>query len=85
MFTTQTKINGAVSWGLGVGLENYGGRTHVWHWGDNGNFKAFMMGDTALGSGVVVFTNASNGHKMWQRIVSEVMGTDHAAGYFFMT
>ncbi len=85
MFITQTKINSAVSWGLGVGLEKYGGRTHVWHWGDNGNFKAFMMGDTANASGVVVFTNASNGHKLWQRIVVEVMGADHPASYFFMT
>jgi len=85
MFSTQTKINSAVSWGLGVGLENYGGRTHIWHWGDNGNFKAFMIGDTTNGSGLVVFTNAQNGHKMWQRIVTEVMGADHPAGYFFMT
>ena len=85
MFATQTKINSAISWGLGVGLESYGGRTKVWHWGDNGNFKAFMMGDTANGSGVVVFTNASNGHKMWQRIVAEVMGLDHPSTYFFMT
>lgn len=85
VFTAQTKINSAISWGLGVGLENYVGRTHIWHWGDNGNFKAFMMGDTTNGSGVVVFTNASNGHKMWQRIVAEVMGADHPASYFFMT
>jgi len=85
IFSTQTKINSAVSWGLGVGLENYGGRTHIWHWGDNGNFKAFMMGDIANGSGVVVFTNASNGHKMWQRIGAQVMGPDHPSTYFFMT
>jgi hypothetical protein len=44
-----------------------------------------MMGDTAAGSGVVVFTNAQNGHKMWQRILSEAMGADHPASYFFMT
>ena len=85
MLQRQVKINSGVSWGLGVGLEKYGGRTHIWHWGDNGNFKAFMMGDTTNGSGVVVFTNASNGDKMWQRIVTEVMGADHPASYFFMT
>ncbi len=85
MFTTQTKINSSVSWGLGVGLEGYAGRNHFWHWGDNGNFKAFMMGDIASGSGLVVFTNAQNGHKMWQRIVTETMGGDHPATYFYMT
>jgi CubicO group peptidase (beta-lactamase class C family) len=85
MFAQQVKINSAIGWGLGVGLEKYGGRDHIWHWGDNGNFKAFMMGDTTNGSGVVVFTNASNGHRIWQRIVTEVMGTDHPSGYFYMT
>lgn len=85
MFASQVKINGAIGWGLGIALEDYAGRNHIWHWGDNGTFKAFMMGDTTNGSGVIVFTNAQNGHKMWQRIVTEVMGPDHAAGYFFMT
>lgn len=85
MFTTQTKINTAISWGLGVGLENYNGRQMFWHWGDNGNFKAFMMGDPVAGSGIVIFTNAQNGHKMWQRIVAEALGSDHPASYFYMT
>jgi hypothetical protein len=48
-------------------------------------FKAFMMGDPTSGAGIVVFTNASNGAKMWQRIVAEAMGADHPAFYFFMT
>ena len=85
MFAPQVKINSAISWGLGVGIESYGARTHIWHWGDNGIFKAFMMGDTTNGSGVVVFTNAQNGHRIWQRVVTEVMGPDHPSGYFFMT
>lgn len=85
MLTTQTKINAAVSWGLGIGLESYAGRSLFWHWGDNGVFKAFMMGDPASGSGIVVFANAQNGHRMWQRIVAEAMGRDHPAFYFFMT
>jgi CubicO group peptidase (beta-lactamase class C family) len=85
MLTPQTKINTAVSWGLGVGLETYAGRSLFWHWGDNGVFKAFMMGDPVRGSGLVVFTNAQNGHRLWQRIAAEAMGRDHPAFYFFMT
>jgi hypothetical protein len=85
MLTPQTKINTAVSWGLGVGLETYAGRSLFWHWGDNGVFKAFMIGDPARGSGLVVFTNAQNGHRLWQRIAAEAMGRDHPAFYFFMT
>lgn len=85
MLTTQTKISSAVSWGVGVALENYNGRKMFWHWGDNGRYKALMMGEPASGDGVVVFANAQNGHKVWQRVLTETMGPDHPAGYFFMT
>ena len=85
MFTPQTKINGSISWGLGIGLENFNGKKYFWHWGDNGTFKAFMMGEPASGNGVVVFVNSQNGHRMWQRIVAEAMGRDHPATYFYMT
>ena len=50
-----------------------------------GNGERFSLGDTTNGSGVVVFTNAQNGHRIWQRMVTEVMGPDHPSGYFFMT
>ncbi len=85
MLTMQTKINSAVSWGLGIGLESYAGRSLFWHWGDNGTFKAFTMGDPANGSGVIIFANAQNGHRIWQRVAAEAMGRDHPAFYFFMT
>ncbi|MEW6212252.1 MAG: serine hydrolase domain-containing protein [Acidobacteriota bacterium] len=84
MLTPQTKISSALSWGLGVGLESEGNETLFWHWGDNGVFKAFMMGDPAKRSGVVVLTNAMNGHRVWQRIVASATGRDHAAFLFWM-
>jgi CubicO group peptidase (beta-lactamase class C family) len=85
MLAPQTRVNGGISWGLGVGLESFAGRSTFWHWGDNGTFKAFMMGEPTAGTGLVVFTNASNGHKLWHRIATEAMGPDHPAYYFFMT
>lgn len=84
MLTPQIKINRAIAWGLGVGLESEGGRTCFWHWGDNGNWKAFMFGDPVARSGVVVLTNGTNGHKLWQRIVAQATGRDHAAFLFWM-
>lgn len=85
MFTTQTKINGALSWGLGLGSEHSNGTTLFWHWGDNGTYKAFMMGDPATRSGIVVLTNSSNGHRIWRTVIAEATGADHAAFYFWMT
>lgn len=85
MLSPQLKVSSAISWGLGIGLEAYNGRPHFWHWGDNGTFKAFTMGDAAAGSAIVVFTNGSQGHRLWHRIVAEAMGRDHPAFYFYMT
>ena len=79
MLELQSKINSDVSWGLGVGLETYAGRQMFWHWGDNGVFKAFMMGSRSTGAGVIVFANAQNGHRIWQRVAAEAMGRDHPA------
>jgi len=85
MLTTQTKINSGISWGLGVGLEETALRKLFWHWGDNGTYKDFMMGDPVTRSGIVVFTNGSNGQRIWRTIVAEATGTDYAAFYFWMT
>lgn len=85
MLMTQTKINSGISWGLGVGLESAGNQKLFWHWGDNGTYKDFMMGDPISRSALVVFTNGSNGHRLWRTIVAEATGSDHAAFYFFMT
>ena len=85
MLTTQTKINSGISWGLGIGLETIGTGKSFWHWGDNGTYKDFMMGDPVTRSGIVVFTNGSNGHRLWRAIVAEATGSDHPAFYFYMT
>jgi CubicO group peptidase (beta-lactamase class C family) len=84
MLTPQVKINSAIAWGLGLGLQTEGRRTCFWHWGDNGNWKTFMFGDPAARSGVAVFTNGANGHKLWQRIVAQATGRDQAAFLFWM-
>jgi len=64
---------------LGLGLENMDGRKYFWHWGDNGNYKAFVIGERAKNSGTVVFTNGRNGHKIWERVVKEVTKKDFAS------
>ena len=30
-------------WGLGWGIERKDGTDALWHWGDNGSFKGFVM------------------------------------------
>ena len=77
MLKPQIKINSALSWGAGIGLENYAGHSYFWHWGDNGYYKAFVIGEPAKKWGMAVFTNASYGNRIWERIIREATGIDH--------
>ena len=72
-------LSTSVGWGLSWGLEEKDDDKIIWHWGDNGNFKAFVMADTNKGSGVVYFANSSNGLALAQKLVVETLGGDHPA------
>jgi CubicO group peptidase (beta-lactamase class C family) len=72
----QTRINSSISWGLGWGLQMDGGTTKFWHWGEGTNYRTFVIADRASRSAVIVFTNARNGRKIWERIVTEATGAD---------
>jgi tetratricopeptide (TPR) repeat protein len=52
---------GTVKWGLGVGLEQSSAGQRIWHWGDNGDSKAFFVADPSRGTGLVYFANSFNG------------------------
>jgi CubicO group peptidase (beta-lactamase class C family) len=82
MRKAQIRAAGAVSWGLGVGLETDHSPPVVWHWGDSGSAQTFALGDPATGDGVVVLTNSSRGLLMCERVVAGVNGRDHA-GFLF--
>jgi CubicO group peptidase (beta-lactamase class C family) len=66
-------------WGLGWGIERKDGSSSLWHWGDNGVFKGFVMVDPRSKSGVVMFANSENGLEIAKPIVNEAMGTDSLA------
>lgn len=89
MLVPQVRINDALSWGLGVGLEGKslttGARTeaettrYIWHWGDNGLWKNFVLAHPATRSAIVIFTNGSRGLQVAQRVITASTGLDHAA------
>lgn len=79
MLTPQVRINPALAWGLGWGLETTDGRDYFWHWGDNGTFHCFALGDPVRRNGLAVFTNSNFGPKLYQRIVLHATGHDHPA------
>ena len=79
MLTTVTRINSVLSWGLGWGLESDAGRDYFWHWGDNGNYKNFVLAHLRSRSAVVVLTNGNNGMRINEAVVAAASGHEHFA------
>jgi hypothetical protein len=49
------------------------------HWGDNGQFKAFVVGSLQDHSAVVVFTNGLNGMAIMPEVINQLVPGDHPA------
>lgn len=73
------KLSSQVAWGLGWGLQNTDEGISFWHWGDNGNSKAYVVAFAKQQIGVAFFTNSSNGLSIAREIVNETVGGKHPA------
>ena len=73
----DAKRSSTVSWGLGWGLEKTPDGVAFWHWGDNGDTKAFVLADSKQRAGLVMFANSANGLSIINEVVGTVMGEDH--------
>jgi len=74
------QLSKSLFWGLGWGIERNDGRDEtIWHWGDNGAFKAFVMAEPKTKSGVVIFANGENGLELARPLVDDAMGEGSVA------
>jgi CubicO group peptidase (beta-lactamase class C family) len=77
--TPSGKLSTAIFWGLGFGIEKTAEGESLWHWGDNGVFKAFFVVRPATKSGVVYMTNSENGLSIGRQILAEALGGEQPA------
>lgn len=68
-----------ISWGLGWGLQTTDEGTSIWHWGDNGDNKSYVVAFDRPKTGVVVFTDSANGLSIMREIVELSVGGFHPA------
>ncbi len=68
------KLSPYISWGLGWGLQNTDEEISFWHWGDNGNSKAYVVAFEKQKLGVAIFTNGANGLSIIPEIVNDAIG-----------
>jgi CubicO group peptidase (beta-lactamase class C family) len=64
----------SLAWGLGWGLEQEQDRWAFWHWGDNGDTRAFVAASPARRLGFVMFVNSRNGLSIVPQIFEDVLG-----------
>jgi CubicO group peptidase (beta-lactamase class C family) len=59
-----------VSWGLGWGIQDIQHVQSFFHWGDNGDFKAFVVGMEEQKNAIVIFANSTYGLSIVSDIIS---------------
>jgi CubicO group peptidase (beta-lactamase class C family) len=64
-------------WGLGWGIEQTPTGKYLWHWGDNGAFKAFVAIDLKHRNAVVYFANSQNGLAITPELLRDALGGEH--------
>ena len=79
MLSPQVRLNSALHWALGWGIQRDENGEVLWHWGANNSFRNFVIADTANGRAIVVFTNSENGPRIYERVIVAVTGHDHPA------
>jgi CubicO group peptidase (beta-lactamase class C family) len=79
MMTPYVRLNSALWWGLGWGIQRDEHGDVLWHWGANNSFRNFVIADPANHRAVVVFTNSENGPRIYERVIVAVTGHDHPA------
>jgi CubicO group peptidase (beta-lactamase class C family) len=73
---TPKQLSKNIFWGLGWGIERNGTSESLWHWGDNGAFKCFVVANPAQKSAMVMFTNSENGLSIAPAIVRDATGSE---------
>lgn len=78
MLTPQIRVtseeDGGVSWGLGLALNHTDRGTSIWHWGDNGDTKAYFEVLIEEKTGLVFFANGHNGLSIAAELLDVAIG-----------
>ncbi|CAM3845902.1 serine hydrolase domain-containing protein [Paracidovorax anthurii] len=66
-----------LSWGLGWGMERSTAGVHLWQWGNNPGYRAFVMALPGSGDGLVMLTNSDGGLKLAEPLVQATLPGEH--------
>ncbi len=66
-----------VQWTLGWGFQSGQRGPGLWHWGDNGDFRCYVLFYPEKGDGLVYFSNSENGLAIAEPVVSALFEDTH--------
>ena len=78
-FDASSPMSKSISWGLGFGLQQATDGSAFWHWGDNNTFKCYVVAYKQKKTGVLYFTNGSNGLSIIKEITGLTFGGEQPA------
>ncbi|WP_263416936.1 serine hydrolase [Terriglobus albidus] len=73
------RLSDKLFWGLGWAIEKNSSGTYLWHYGDNGVFKAYVSVDLKRRDAVVYFANSRDGLAMAPVITQTALGGEHTS------
>jgi CubicO group peptidase (beta-lactamase class C family) len=73
------ELSKSVFWGLGMGIQKTIDGESLWHGGDNGSFKCYMLAYPKQKIGIVMFANGENGLTITPEVVRLAMGGEQPA------
>jgi CubicO group peptidase (beta-lactamase class C family) len=73
------QLSKTVFWGLGIGIQETAQGESIWHWGDNGRFKCYVIAYPKQKIGAVFFMDGENGLSIVQELIRISLGGDQPA------
>lgn len=73
------ELSKSVFWGLGWGIQETAQGKALWHWGDNGVFKAYVLARPKTKSGLVMFANSANGLAIIKAVLADAEAGEQPA------
>jgi CubicO group peptidase (beta-lactamase class C family) len=73
------ELSKSVFWGLGIGIQETAQGESLWHWGDNGRFKCYVVAYPKQKIGVVLFMDGENGLSIVNALLHTAIGGDQPA------
>jgi CubicO group peptidase (beta-lactamase class C family) len=73
------ELSKSLFWGLGIGIQETAQGESLWHWGDNGRFKCYVVAYPKQKIGVVAFMDGENGLSIIGELLRTAIGGEQPA------